>query len=86
MALLPGCFGYGGDCTHSVGEGEDPTSSINAFVPGLSHEGNGLQLSDDLLNAFSFALSDGVAFMPCCPVIDRTAAGSVILCHVRRDV
>lgn len=64
------------------GEGEGPADALDATVSGLSQARGLLDPAEDLLDALSNDLADGVAGMPRGAVVDRRAAPLAGLCWV----
>src|SRR3972149_6145092 len=54
------------------GEHEHPVDAALAFVPDLMQQPDGLQPPEDFLHPLALPLTDRIAGMPRCPLVDRT--------------
>src|SRR5437867_3592102 len=64
-------------------QSEHPPSPIDALMPGLPHQTNGFDPTEDLLHHFSLPLTDPIPRMTSSSIIDRAPSASDVLSDVR---
>src|SRR5579863_1826599 len=76
-------FAHSHQVVGSSGEGKHPADTVDSLVAGLSHDGDGLQPTEDLLDSFAGSLTHLVSGMPGCPPVDRAPSVADVLRDMR---